>query len=581
MTRLASPAYRWLEPPPLPAAASEALARSLTLSPLISEILVRRGVHTPELARRFLRPRLGDQHPPELLPDIGPAVARIEAAIRAGEGVLVHGDYDADGMCSAALLTRGLTRLGAQVTGFVPHRTRDGYDLGRAGLDRAVELGARLIVTADCGVSAVGAVRAASEYGIDVVVTDHHRPGSSLPEAAAVVNPNRSDSLYPFNGLAGVGVAFKVLSSLFRRAGIREEMLNEHLDLVALGTVSDLAPLRDENRVLVRAGLQAMARSRKPGIQALLRQVRLDDRERLEEDHLGFMLGPRLNSVGRMAAASTGLQLLLTDDAGEAERLARYLDEQNALRRTTDRRVLAEAEQMLEEHFDAGDRAVVLGSEGWHPGVIGIVASRIVDRVHRPVVLVAFDDGFGRGSGRSIGGFHLHRALERCADLVERYGGHRMAAGFDIRRENFEAFSDRFTAIAADELEADDMIPELAVDLVAPLPNVVGELPRWLRHLGPFGVENPGLLIEVRNVELERPVTTGAGEAHLKTTVVDVGCRLSAVGFGMGDRFHELLEHRRWDVVFEVFEDRWRGRTQFVARLRDFRPHDPGGRGPL
>ncbi len=582
MTRLVSPACHWLEPTPVPAVASEALARSLQLPPLVCELLVRRGFATPDLARPFLRPRLDDQHPPSDLPDIDLAAERVEEAIRSDKPILVHGDYDADGMCSAALLTRGLIRLGANVVGFVPHRMTDGYDLGPAGISRAAEVGARLIVTADCGTTAVDAVRAASEQGIDVVVTDHHRPGATLPQAAAVVNPNREDSHYPFTGLAGVGVAYKLLDHLFSRAGLPPEALNEHLDLVALGTVADLAPLRDENRVLVRAGLRAMARSRKPGIRALLRLARLDDRETLEEAHLGFILGPRLNSVGRMAAAADGLRLLVTDDEKEAVRLARHLDKQNTLRRTTDRRVLAEAEQQLAERFDPdSDRAVVMWSDDWHPGVIGIVASRIVDRVHRPVVLVAFDGDIGRGSGRSVAGFHLHRALERCEDLLERYGGHRMAAGFDIRRDNLEAFRDRFVAVAAEEFAEDDLVPRLPIDLVAPLSSAAGELPKWLRHLGPFGVENPSLLIEVRGVEIERPILTGADEAHLKTTLVDSdGTRLPAIGFGMGSRFPEVLETRLWDVVFELIEDRWRGRVRPLARLRDFRPSETGGPGP-
>lgn len=582
MTQLVSPAYRWLEPTPVPAVASEALARSLQLPPLICELLLRRGYATPELARPFLRPSLDDQHSPAELPDIDTAAERVEEAIRLDQPILVHGDYDADGMCSAALLTRGLTRLGANVVGFVPHRMTDGYDLGPAGLARAANVGARLIITADCGVTAVDAVRAAAEQGIDVVVTDHHRPGPTLPEAVAVVNPSRADSSYPFAGLAGVGVAYKLLSHLFHRAGLPPEALNEHLDLFALGTVSDLAPLRDENRVLVRAGLRAMARSRKPGIRALLRLAQLDDRETLEEAHLGFILGPRLNSVGRMAAAADGLRLLVTDDEQEAVRLARHLDKQNALRRTTDRRVLAEAEKQLAERFDPeSDRAVVLWSDDWHPGVIGIVASRIVERVHRPAVLVAFDGDIGRGSGRSVAGFHLHRALERCDDLLERFGGHQMAAGFDIRRANMEAFRGRFISVASEEFRSEDLVPQLPVDLVASLSSAAGELPGWLRHLGPFGVDNPSLLIEVRRVEMERPILTGADEAHLKTTLVDSdGARLPAIGFGMGGRFPELLETRLWDVVFELIEDRWRGRVAPLARLRDFRPSETGGPSP-
>ncbi len=576
MSGLVTATYRWLEPAPVSPAATAALRASLNLPSEVCEFLVRRGYGSPIDARSFLRPRLADQHLPDRLPDIGPAVERIEAAIRGRESLLVHGDYDADGMCAAALLTRGLRVLGARATAFVPHRLADGYDLGAAGLDRAEAVGATLIVTADCGTSAHGTVRAAAERGIDVIITDHHRPAPTLPSAVAVVNPNRTDSAYPFGGLAGVGVAFKLLAVLFGRAGVAEERLNQHLDLVALGTVADLAPLRGENRVLVRAGLRAIARSRKPGIRALLRLARLEEEEALSEEHLGFILGPRLNSVGRIATAADGLRLLITDDAAEAERLATYLEDRNAHRRTVDRRVLEAAERQLEETFrPERDAAVVLWDEKWHPGVIGIAASRLVDRLHRPVVLVALDAEVGRGSGRSVAPFHLHRALAECEDLLLRFGGHRLAAGFEIRREKLEAFRARFEALAAGALGQGERVRELAIDVVLPLERVEVGFAPYLRYLGPFGVGNPEPLIEVRRVVFHRLEAVGDG-SHLKATMVaPEGGRVPAIGFGMASRRPELDADRLFDVAFALVEDRWRGRSRAVARLVDFRPSDP------
>ncbi len=565
---------RWLAPEPVALDAVQALQSSLGLPTPVCELLARRGLAEPAAARAFLRPSFEALHPPDLLPDLTVALRRIETAIHAGQGILVHGDYDADGLSSAALLTRGLAHLGARVEAFVPHRLRDGYDLGPAGVSRAREIGARLILTADCGVSAVEAVAEASESGVDVVITDHHRPPPRLPAAVAVVNPARADSGYPFRGLAGVGVAFKLLAALYDRAGAAPEHLNRHLDLVALGTVADLVPLADENRILVRAGLAAMVRTRKAGLLALARRAGVSI-ERVSASDIGYRLGPRLNAAGRVGAAETGLRLLLTDDREEAERLAERLELHNRKRRGEDRRVLAEAEAMLAERFDADrDRFVLLWGEDWHPGVIGIVASRLVERLHRPVVLVSLRQDPGRGSGRSIPGFHLHRALEGCADLLERYGGHRMAAGLEVRRDRLETLASRLGEAARETLAEEDLVPEIRIDLSLPLAAVDDELLGWIGRLAPFGTENPRPVLHVRGVNLERPARVGSEGAHLKGVLSDAaGGRLEAIGFGMGDRLGEATVGPL-EVAFELSRDRYRGRERLQARLLDVRPPD-------
>lgn len=583
---MAEAGRRWIDPAPVEAERVRQLAAELGLNRQVAEILVRRGRGSPADARRWLRPRTSHRHAPEALPDMEAAVRRVAEAIEGGETILVHGDYDADGMCSAALLTRGLRQLGGDARPFVPHRTEHGYDLGEAGLERAVEEGASLILTADCGVTAVEAVEEGKAAGLDVVITDHHQPGPRLPRAAAVVNPSRAESEYPFAGLAGVGVSFKLLEALFSRDGRPPEELNQHLDLVGLGTVADQVPLVDENRVLVRAGLAALDRTRKPGLRALLEAAGYGDGEELSASAVSYGLAPRLNAVGRISDANHGVRLLLTDDPDEARDLARALERQNRQRREADGRVLAEALERLEESYDASrDRGVVLWGEDWHPGVIGIAASRIVEKIHRPAVLVTFREGVGRGSGRSIDGFHLVDALGRCDGALERYGGHRMAAGLRVQRSRVEEFDEQFREIAGHELEETDLVPELTLDLELRLSEADRDLFDWLDHLAPFGTENPRPVLASAGVRFTSTCRVGRDGKHLKGRLVDdEGTELEAIGFGMGDRADELHLSPRWDVAYRLTADTYRGRSRLQARLEDFRPADsgpasePGGR---
>ncbi len=572
MTELTASARRWREPEPVPPQQVRSLEQAVGLTGALCELLIRRGYPEPASARRLLRPLLDQLHPPGDLPDMAVATERIEIAIEKGDTILVHGDYDVDGMAATAVLVHGLRALGADVTGFVPHRTRDGYDLGSAGLARAETEGARLIITADCGVSALEGVQAASERGIDVIVTDHHRPGPVLPEAVAVINPNRADSRYAFGGLAGVGVAFKLISHLYARKQLTDGHLNQHLDLVALGTVADQAPLVDENRVLVRFGLRALECSRKPGLQALRSISRCVGRA-LDASDIAYRLAPRLNATGRVGEAADGLRLLLTADADEAQSLARHVDAQNALRRTTDRQVLEEAEDQLAGDFDPSrDRVVVLWRDGWHPGVLGITASRLVDRLHRPVILVGFSGDRGRGSARSIEGFHLFRALEACAQELERFGGHEMAAGFDIRRSRLDGFLGSMRAYAERELPAGRLERDLRIDLQLGLEAVTPEFYRQLSYLGPFGNSNPRPRILARRVRMRRARSTRGDGAHLMAMLDSGSARMDAIGFGLGTRVAEANGSDAHDVVLEVHPDHRSGRVGLQAHVIDFRP---------
>lgn len=566
---------RWIMPLPLREDRVASLSESTGLPDDVCRILLRRGVDSTDEAREFLRPHLSSVHSPHQLPDMDSAVDRVERALSGGERILVHGDYDADGMSAAALLTLGLRDLGGTVDAFVPHRTRDGYDLSDSGIRKASESGAKLIVTADCGVTAAAAVAEASSRGIDVVVTDHHRPGSEMPRAVAVVNPMLSESRYPFRDLAGVGVAFKLLSAVYDRVGADAPALNQHLDLVAIGTVADQMPLTGENRILVRAGLRALERTRKPGLRSLLEKAGVRADRRIDSEDISFRLAPRLNSVGRMAEADAGLRLLLAADSYEAERLAAHLERQNAERRLTDARVYQEVKERLRSVRRETDRAIVLWGDEWHPGVIGIVASRLVESYHQPAVVISFDGDVGRGSGRSVEGFHLFRALQECESILERFGGHRMAAGLTVRRDRVEELAERLLAMARRDLADREPVGELRLDLEVPAARIGGELLRWLGHLAPFGSGNPTPILLVRGVGLDRPTRVGSDGAHLRFQLVSDGQRVPAIAFGMGRRLPEARASQQADVALEIAENSWNGRREVQARVLDFRPTEP------
>jgi single-stranded-DNA-specific exonuclease len=562
---------RWVFPAPPDTAAVERLSRELRLPPALCRLLVHRGFAEVASAREFLRPHSGQIHPPELLAGMGDAVARIRRAIERGETMLIHGDYDVDGICSTALFVRALTMMGGRAVPFVPHRLTDGYDLSDAGVRAAADAGATLIVTGDCGIVAHAAVERARGAGIDVVVTDHHTPGPTLPAAAAVVNPNRPDCPYPFKGLAGVGVAYKVCCALATELGFPEARLHALLDLVAVATVADIAPLAGENRTLVRWGLKNLSRTPNAGLRALLRATGLEKHAEVTSGQVGFILAPRINAVGRMGEALRGVRLLLTEDEREAAEIAGVLEDENRWRQSVEGDTLREALGALETGFDPDrDRAIVLSSEGWHPGVIGIVASRIVERLHRPTMLIAMgEDGEGKGSARSISAFHLYEALRECAGHMLRFGGHRMAAGCAIRRERVDGFREALNACATAALAADDLIPEVRIDLEMELRHADGDLVRMLRHAAPFGAGNATPVFAARGV---MPVDTRVvGQGHLKLRLSAAGTRLDAIGFGMAERWTAPAAGPL-DVAFKLEENVWQGRTSVQARLVDFRP---------
>jgi single-stranded-DNA-specific exonuclease len=553
-----------------------ALQSELKLPAAVCRLLVLRGHGDAAAIRRYMRPGLGELHDPLLLAGIEPAVDRIRRAIQSGERILVHGDYDVDGICSAVLYTRVLRALGGDAEPFVPHRMTDGYDLGSTGVRHAAETGAGLILTGDCGTVAYDAVDEAAAAGIDVIITDHHTPGTVLPAAVAVLNPRRPDCAYPWKGLAGAGVAFKLCEALVSELGGDRDSLLWHLDLVALATIADLAPLQGENRILAHFGLRVLRETRSVGLRALMASAGVSTDQPLTAGQISHGLAPRLNAVGRMGAASRGVRLLLTEDAAEAAALAGEMEAENRTRQSVDRQILDEALTLLETDFQPErDFAVVLSSEGWHPGVIGIVASRVVERVHRPVVLIAEDRaaGRGRGSARSIPAFHLYDGIHACAAVLERYGGHRQAAGVELRLDRLAEFRSMLNAHARSVLGPADLVPEVGIDVEIGLEEATAELYRVMRHCGPFGLGNPQPVFVARGVGVRGyPREVGAGQ-HLKLVLSQGGVSLPAIGFRMAERLRNIdIARSRIDVAFHLHEDRWNGRVELQARLIDLRP---------
>jgi single-stranded-DNA-specific exonuclease len=548
---------------PCPHRQASSLAKELGLSEITASVLVRRGYGDPAEARAFLA---GEQplHDPSLLGDMDEAVSRIRTAIAAGKRICVHGDYDVDGICATVLAVLVLRELGAEVEWHLPSRFDEGYGLSGQTLERLAEEGCGLVLTVDCGITAVEEVRRARELGLDVIVTDHHRPAEQLPECP-IVATRPSD--YPFPELCGTGVVYKLGQALL---GNETETLRRHLDLVALATVADVVPLIGENRSLAIAGLRTLARTQKPGLRALMKVARVDPAT-VDAGQLGFRLAPRINAAGRLGHPRAALELLLTEDRDEARRLADRLEELNRDRQAVEDKILRAAIAQVEEWPDSlrRRRAYVVWGEDWHEGVIGIVASRLVERYNRPVVLIAGTEGLWKGSGRSIPSFDLHGALGACAQFLERFGGHRAAAGLSIVPDRIEPFAAAFAEQAEGLLDPEDLIPATTVDAVLPRDaKLTLDLCQELRRLAPFGLGNPDVTLLAPGCELGELATVGEGK-HLRFRVQRNGYDAGgAIAFGQGTKLDRYRRQGRYDVAFRLQENHWNGTVapQLVVR---------------
>jgi single-stranded-DNA-specific exonuclease len=566
---VARPRARWILPEAPDAALVRSLCDELLLPEPICRLLASRGHVPAESAKRYLRPRLDQLLPPEQLLDLGRAVERLVHAIEAGETILVHGDYDVDGISSTTLLTRSFRALGAKVVPFIPRRLADGYDLTDAGVRAAQEAGATVVVTCDCGTSAVAPVRTLQAAGIDVIISDHHLPGGDLPNAYAILNPKRPGCGSEDKDLAAVGVAFKLALAVTRRLGGNENVVYGMLDLVALATIADIAPLRGENRVFARYGLRMLAETKNLGLRALVRSAGLEGKP-LTAGRVSFILAPRLNAVGRLGHALRGVDLLTSESEHEANVIARELEELNARRQEIDRETLEQARRRVLALDLEDTYGIVIAADGWHAGVIGIVASRIVEEFGRPTILIALDGDEGKGSGRSISRFDLHAGIGSCRHLLRRFGGHRSAAGITIAREHVDDFARAFNDAARAVLSPDDLIPELRIDLEVALADLTPGFESLLRHLEPCGVGNPSPMLLARGVRLAAPpriVGQGGLKLRLQTDVEP----LEALGWSLGHRIGEIDVNRPLDIAFRLERDEYQGVSRLQAKLADFR----------
>ena len=544
-----------------------ALEHGLGVSNPLAQVLVRRGLGDPDSARAWLE--AGERHDPSAFAGIDVATKLVLGHVEAGHRITIHGDYDVDGVTSTAILVGVLRTLDADVDWFLPSRAEDGYGLSAATVERLAARGTRLLITADCAITAVDEVAAARAAGLDVLVTDHHSPRADgrLPDAP-IVHPAVCG--YPCEHLCAAGVAYKLAAALLRAAGLDPDIADRDLDLVALATIADCVPLRGENRRLVRAGLRALATTKRPGLRALMRVARADP-SRIDATAVGFRLAPRINAAGRLERADAGLELLLTADEIRAAQIADELDRLNSERRHTETRILFEAEALVAQ---AGERpAYVLAGEGWHKGVIGIVASRIAERHHRPAVLVALDPqtGRGTGSGRSIPGFDLLAGLDAAAAHLVRHGGHRAAAGCEVEATQIAAFRAAFEAHAAATLTADDLVPKRRVDAVVSGDELGLGLADELQRLAPFGIGNPGVSLLVPAARCSDPKLMGEDGKHVRFTVSAGGSRARAVAFGMT----KIDCDSPLDATFSLELNEYNGSVEPRLVLKDARPAQP------
>jgi single-stranded-DNA-specific exonuclease len=551
---------------------AERLAGEIGASPLLARLLANRKIVDAQRAGTFLDARLADHlRSPLLFRHMGRAAERVARAVAGGERIGIYGDYDVDGVSGSAVLMRFLRALGVEPLLYIPHRLREGYGVNAAGVQQLAAAGARVMITVDCGAASHGEIELANQLGLDVIVCDHHQvSGTPLP-AYAVINPIEPDAGFPFAGLCAAGVAFYLAMGVrmrLRETGGPVPDLRRYLDLVALGTIADLVPVVEENRVLVKYGLRELASSERPGIAALRR---VSGVTQLSTGAVGFRLAPRLNAGGRLDDATRSVTLLTTDDADQATRLALALDDENRARQSIEREMVDEAIRCVDGAGGVAQRhSIVVASPLFHPGVVGIVASRLVERYYRPTILIAAEQGgIGRGSGRSIAGVDLYAALASCRDCLERFGGHRMAAGLSIKLDRVDELAARFDAAIAARTTAEDFVPQITVDGELALRGIDAACFADLERLEPYGMGNPEPTFLARGVRVrDRRIV---GETHLKLVLEQDGRYLPAIGFGMADVAVAAGDHL--DVVFSPMLNEWDGNEYTELRLRDLRGH--------
>lgn len=558
-------------------AAADALAAALKISPVVAKLLCQRGLSDPELADRFLNPSLDHLHDPLLLADMGVAVERILAAIARKEKIAIHGDYDVDGVTSTVILRRALELLGGNVIHFIPERLKDGYGLQPVAIERLHADGVALVISVDCGIRGAEAGRRARELGVDLIITDHHEPDTELPPALAVINPKRRDCSYPDKYLAGVGVALKLVQALCRRAG-RDKLMPGFIKVAAIGTLADVVPLVGENRVIAKLGLELLTKGpHKVGLRALIDVCGLTGKT-IDSYHIGFMLAPRVNAAGRMSTPDIAARLFLADDEAlveEVRQLALQLDGENVKRQEEEAEILAAAKKIVQTDPEVGARSIlVVAGDGWHRGVIGIVASKLMDTFHRPAIVLSVEGDIAHGSCRSFSRFDMLGALDRCAHLLTRYGGHKQAAGLTLDAGRIRELRLAVNDVADETLGPEDLMPRLRIDGGLAFREITGGVAAGVMSLAPFGAGNPRPVFAARGVEIiDGP--RKLKERHLKMSLKQEGRIFRAVAWRAAERHDFLSEHKAaLDVAFSLEQNQYNGNTYVELTLADLKRHE-------
>ena len=543
----------------------EELKEKYKLNDLLATILVNRGIDNEEKIRQFLEPTRQDFYDPYLMEDMEIAVERIVKAIENQEKVIIYGDYDVDGITSTTVLKKFLKDLGLEVSYYIPNRLNEGYGLNNKAIEKIVNEGYSLMITVDCGISAIEEIDYANSLGLETIVTDHHEPGEVLPKALAVVDNKRKDSTYPFRDLAGVGVAFKLTQALGMKLELKEEAYLKYLDIVCVGTISDIVPLVDENRVITKLGLLLVRQTKNMGLKSIINSSGYN---KIDSNTISFGVAPRINACGRMGKAEEALELLLSTDIYEVNELTKKLNEHNRERQEIEKSIYESAVEKIEKNHLDENRTIVVGGEDWHHGVIGIVSSKITDMYFKPSILLSFEEnGTGKGSGRSIPGFDLHQALTKCQDTLEKFGGHSMAVGVTIKKENLEKFREEFEKVAAEE-KTENIVPILNVDSKIDLNSVDKDVIESLKALEPFGEANKMPIFAFKNLRIDSIRALSEGK-HLKLTLKEDNIIINAIGFNMGELAEEYRIGDKIDVAGVLEINTFNGVDNLQINIKD------------
>ncbi len=539
------------------------LSQQLGISKILSQILVNRGIKTEDEARKFLEAKVGHLLDPYSFPDMPKAVGLIQRAAKDKEKVMVFGDYDVDGITSTALLKITLSKMGLDALHYIPHRVKEGYGLNKNILHFARDNKIKLLITADCGINNHKEIKELRHNNIDVIITDHHEPlNSDLPQANSIINPKVKNSRYQYRDLAGVGVAYKLCQA------ITKEKLFEDLDLVSLGTIADVVPLTGENRIFAKEGLMRLSQTKKMGLKALIASSGIKDKK-ITSGFVSFILGPRLNASGRVDSAEIALNLLLSEKESQAQSLAKIIETHNRQRQKIESKVLEEAEAIIDKEINFKDhKIIVIAKEGWHPGVLGIVASKLADKFYRPTIVISLNYNLCKGSARSIKNFHLFQALWECKDLLEDFGGHAHAAGLVIAKDNIEDFKKSINRLAKEKLVLEDLLPSLDIDMELALSDLNEDAIAQLEALEPFGTGNTEPLFYTRNLKRKGEPQV-LGRNTLKFWVTDGDITYQAIGFGLGNFKDSLINADNFDLVYTPRMDNWQDEGSILLEIRD------------